>query len=284
MKHRLSTPVGLAALALASITTIVPSHAAVFASAVVSYTPGAGASLTDSSTALGQPDPIVGAGSGFDSILSPFSPHFEGSQLVQISEGGSITLQLANYAVATGGSAEIGIFTNAGFGDQNFPNGLVADDLSGAFTTFGIDSARVEVSADGSSWFDYGNLLIDQPASYFTDAPIPFAPVDTGFTPADFGQPHGNSLNDFAGQDWNAVKAALGNSAGGYWLDLDASGMAQVGWIRFSLADDGDAGTDLSFELDAVSIANASVGAAIPEPSSCLLLLLGLTPLLRRKR
>ena len=286
MKYQYPKTVGLAAIALASITLPRNSDAAAFAAAVIDYQPGAGATLTTPSAALGEPEPIVGAGSGFDGILSPFNPHYEGSQLAQIGEGGSITLQLSNFAVTSAGSPEIGVFTNFGLGDSDYPNGQAGADLDAQFATFGRDSARVEVSDDGISWFDLGDIDFDQPSTYYTDAPTPFEADGSGLSAADFALPHGNQLADYAGLDWTGVKAALGGSAGGEWLDISGTGLGQVGWIRFSLADDGLVDTELSFELDAVSIAGASLGAAIPipEPSAAALLLLGLAATLRRRR
>lgn len=283
MKHNtIPKLVGLACFALASITPLSSSQAAAFAAHVVHYDPGAGATLTTPSAALGQPGAIVGQGSSYDSILSPFSPHYEDSQLTQVGEGGSITLRLANFAVVTAGSPEIGVFTNLGLADTDWPNGQAG--LGAAFASFGRDSAIVEVSDDAQQWFNLGNIGFDQPSTAFTDAPSPYAADASGLTPADFGLPHGNALADYDGLDWQSLKAKLGDSAGGKWLDFDATGLAMVGWIRFSVPDDGDANTQLTFDLDAVSIANASVGAAIPEPSTTLLAVLGVATLVVRRR
>ena len=284
MKHNtIPKLVGLASFALASVTPLSSSQAAAFAAEVVHYDPGVGATLTTPSAAIGQPGPIVGQGSGFDSILSPFSPHYEGSQITQVGEGGSITLRLANFAVVTAGTPEIGVFTNLGFADQSYPDGQAAADLNADFATFGRDTAIVEVSDDAQQWFNLGNIDFDQPSTAFTDAASPFATDGTGLTPADFGQPHGNVLADYDGLDWQGIKARLGDSAGGNWLDLDGTGLAMIGWIRFSVADDGDANTQLAFDLDAVSIANASLGAPIPEPSAALLAVLGAAIVLIRR-
>ena len=287
MKTHIPKTVGLAAIALAGITLPSHSHAATFAAAVVDYQPGSGATLTTPSSALGMPGDIVGAGTGFDSILSPFSPHYEDGQIAQIGEGGSITLRLENFAVITPGTPEIGVFTNFGLGDSDFPNGRAAADLNAQFATFGRDSAITEVSGDGNTWFNLGNIDFDQPSSAFTDAVTPFDADGTGLTPADFALPHGNLLADYAGQDWASIKTMLGSSAGGEWLELGATGLGQVGWIRFSLPDDGDPATALSFELDAVSVAAAATGSPVPIPepgTTTLLVALASITALRRRR
>jgi hypothetical protein len=91
---------------------------------------------------------------------------------------------------------------------------------------------------------------------------------------SDFQQPFTGSLASFddlkycdaAGPD---ILELLAGSGGGTWLDISPSGLAQVGYIRFSQPDDSSAATSLNFELDAISISHAAVGAAVvPEPSS----------------
>ena len=272
MKTYLPTQVGLAALALANIAPITQSHAAAFAAEVIDYTPGTGATLTDPSAALGVPYPVVGEGTGFDGPLSPFNPHYESDQVVQIGEGGQLTLRLSHFAEVSAGVREIGIFANTGLIDVDFPNGMTGDPVA----TFGIDSAIIEFSEDGVSWLGTDTVLLDQPTAYYTD---------TGnLNPANFGQSHDNVLADYAAQDLGGILTLLGGSAGGTWLELDPLPLTRVGYVRFSLADDGDPGTSLTAEIDAVAIEDRVLGDAIPEPSVPLLVLLVAGIGLRRRR
>ena len=272
MKQNITTHVGLVALALANIALISQSRAAVFAAEVISYTPGTGATLTDPSAALGQPFQTVGEGTGFDGPLTPFNPHFEADQIVQVGEGGQLTLRLSNFAVLSAGFAEIGIFSNVGIIDSDFPNGLAGDPIA----TFGVDSVTLEFSEDGNSWFSPTDLLLDQPTAFYADT--------ANSSPADFGQSHTNLLNDFAGEDYAGILDLLGGSAGGKWIDIGILPVAQVGFLRFSVADDGDAGTNLTAEIDAISIENRAVGQAIPESSALALLASACLLGLRRRR
>ena len=275
---------GLFMFALVVLAPLNHSIAATFANAVVSYNPGISSNALNPEAALGQPGAIAGEDTQFASILSPFNPHYEDNQIVQLGEGGSITLQLARFAVTTAGPPEIGIFTNTGISDASWPAGIAGNDLELSGATFGIDSAKLEVSADGANWVNLGMIRFDQPSSAFTNATSPYQSDTTGLIPANFGLPHDNVLADYAGKDWNSIQGLLGNSAGGTWIDLDASGLSQVGWIRLSLDSDGNDATLLNFELDAISVASSATGGlVIPEPS-VMAILFSLTGLLARRR
>jgi hypothetical protein len=84
-------------------------------------------------------------------------------------------------------------------------------------------------------------------------------------------------LSDFGGLSYHNpggsdILGLLAGSGGGKWLDISNTGLSQVGYIRFSVADDGDASTKFNFELDAVSVSHAALGTAtVPEPSSIAL-------------
>lgn len=285
MLYNAPQTIGFVMLALGAMMPCNNVSATTFASELIAYEPGLLSNPGNPAAALGQPDPVAGAGTQFASIISPFSPHFEAGQIVQFGEGGSITLQLANFAVTTTGTPEIGIFTNAGISDTSWPEGIAGTDLELPGATFGIDSAVLEVSADGVNWINLGLTRFDQPSSAFINATSAYQGDPAGLTAADFGLPHDNTLADYAGKDWDTIKGLLGNSAGGTWIDLDATGLTQAGWVRLSLADDGDPDTMLNFELDAVSVAaNAVGGSVIPEPAVSVLLFTLLGLLTRRYR
>jgi hypothetical protein len=259
----------LVALLLTSIAT------AQFAAQVLSYdagsTPTSG--YTNSSTALGAPETFTGEGV-FPGVVSPFNPPFLSSELVSIGEAGHLTLRLSNYVLPQAGGPEIGVFSNVGLIDADYPNGVAGSPAS----TFGFDSAVVDVSADGASWVSLGALDFDVPASGYTDLVDPFA-ATAGSAASDPQLPFTGDLNSFSGLPYvdaggPDILELLAGSAGGKWLDISGTGLAQVGFIRFSVADDGNGATGLNFELDAVSIAHAALGSAtVPEPGTAMLLL-----------
>ncbi|HEY3898052.1 MAG TPA: PEP-CTERM sorting domain-containing protein [Chthoniobacter sp.] len=252
-----------------------------FANAVVDYTPGA---LFDSyntpTSALGQPAPIVGPDSGFPGVFSPFDPHYETTDLVGIGAGGQLTLQLQNFVNVQSGAFEIGVWSNVGLTDVDYPNGTAGNPV----TTFSPpSSAVVSVSADGTHWVTLNGgspITFSLPGNYYTNAgPFdPTAPADPQF--ANFGQPFTGSLSDFDGEDYAQVLATLDGSAGGTWLDLDGTGLSQVGYVRFNGVADGD-----ELYINGVGINSSLAGAeVVPEPASAGLLLLGAVSALAWRR
>ena len=124
----------------------------------------------------------------------------------------------------------------------------------------------------GLAW---GKSRSDIPTNGYTDLTDPYATVP-GTALSDFQQPFSGSLSDFSGLRYSNggsdMLALLGGSGGGKWLDLTGTGLPKVGFIRFSVADDGNANTKLNFELDGVSISHAALGTAtVPEPASIFL-------------
>ncbi len=245
------------------------ANALSFGKRVVSYDPGttAAAGLTNPDSAKRLPSGIVGEDAGFDNVLSPFNPGFEADELVSIGEGGHLTIQLRDFAVV-GAGLELGVVANVGLADASFPTG---QNFSPAFA-FGLDSAVVEVSEDGQTFVALNGgapILFDLPSIFWLNA----GPFDTskpaGAVGADFGLPFlgSGSLGTFDGLDYASTVAAFGGSGGGTWLDLSGTGLSQVAYVRFSVADDGNAGTSLNFELDAVVVSSAATGAAVPEPA-----------------
>ena len=232
------------------------NHAAAqYAAGVVSYNAGAtpAAGFTTPSTALGSPERFTGEGS-FPGVVSPFNPPFLTSEIVSVGEGGQLTLRLSHYAIPQAGGPEIGVFENVGLIDINFPNGVAGSPAA----TFGIDSALVDVSANGTNWVSLGNIAFDIPANGYTDVTDPFAST-AGSVPSDFQKPFTGNLSSFNGLRYfdagsPDILDLLAGSGGGKWLDISGTGLSQVGFIRFSVADDLNATSRLNFELDAVSI------------------------------
>ncbi len=142
----------------------------------------------------------------------------------------------------------------------------------------------VDVSADGTQWVSLGNITFDVPTNGYTDLSDPYG-SEPGGVPSDFQKPFLGSLSSFNGLRYSDASGpdileSLAGSGGGTWLDISATGLSQVGFIRFSVADDLNTESRLNFELDAVSIANGAVGSPIvPEPTTiayCGLSLIGL--------
>jgi hypothetical protein len=279
----LALPVSLACASAA--------HAVSYASRVVSYTPGtANALWQNPSAALGSASALTGENPaasnyfGFPNILSPFSPAYQGDEIVQIGEGGQLTLQLSNFALV-GAGKEIGIFSNVGLIDADYPNGMNTFPA----TSFGGGAANVSVSADNITWKPLGSRTFGMPSFLFPNAGPYLTSPPPSAQMADFGLPMPNGFACFDGHDWVKTQNCFVVSqnvwsAGGDWIDLSSSGLGQVGYIRFEIPSDGDPGTDLRLAIDTVSVNNAAVGSTVPEPASLLVLPLLLNALVLRRR
>lgn len=270
MKHILTLA---AAVAVAHTST-----AAFFADQVISYTPGTGVgSYTDPSTALGAPDPIVSPGTTYSHVLDPFNAHWEPSQITRIGAGGQLTLRLSNFVTIdrTQGVFEIGVWEYIFLNDVSWPNGQAGETA----VATGASSAIVDVSEDGVNWFSLNNnqpILFTLPGNYFTNAGATDSEAPASPQFADFGKPFTGSVSDFNGKNYSQIIATLDGSAGGTWLNLDDAPFAQVGYIRFRDVPQLPevSGTE-TLEIDAVAINTSLAGAAVPEPGSGLLALLG---------
>ncbi len=263
----LSVLVGIAVVCVAPVQRA--SAAPFFASEVVSYDPGATAiaGYTTPSAALDMPDGVTGEGV-YPGVVSMFNPPWMTDEIVSIGEGGHLTLKFAQ-SVPVAPGPQVGVFTNVGLVDANYPNGVNTDPAQ----VFADKSALVEVSANGALWFSLGVVPLNIPTSYYLNA----GPYD-GAAPAvpqvaDFAKPFVGSLSDFDGMTYAEALVLLDGSAGGTWLDLSAVGLGQVQYIRFSVADDGDELNDDHFEVFAAALVESGVA---PEPATGALLGLGI--------
>lgn len=220
---------------------------------VISYQPGSGVTLTQTGSALGLPDALVGEGTPFVSILSPFNPPYEAAQLLQIGPGGEITLQLSHFAIV-GPGAELGVFSNVGILDVAYPLGKAGSPI----TLFGTDSVVIEVSEDGQTYFSLGEKNISLFHNIFTDVANPYS-VTPGSQRADFGKAFIRRANDFSGKNYEEIKQILAGSAGGNWFDVGTLPVTKIGYVRFSLP----ASASQKFELDAVTVNKNLLGTAM---------------------
>jgi hypothetical protein len=244
-----------------------------YAVEVLSYDGGTNpAGYSTASSALGSPERFTGEGV-FPGEVTVFNPAFGTDELVSIGETGHLTLRLSHFAIP-GAGAEIGVFTHVGIADENYPNGQAGNPLF----VFGIDSATVEVSADGIHWESLGVKTFDIPTQGYNDIP--------GTIESNFQHPFAGALSDFNGLPLTDpanpnILELLAGSGGGTWLDISATPLAKVGYVRFSVA----AGVGESFELDAVAVAALARGGRVPEPTALALVGLSLlASVLRRNR
>ena len=268
---RLTTGALLLGAAFASIAAPrAAAQMAGYATQVLGYTAGTGISstYTNANSALGQPGGNVGGGT-----LNPFVPNYTGAELTGIGAGGQLTLGLSNFVtVGAAGTAEIGIFGNVGLVNAGTSGAPAAGNPA---TAFGVRSVEISVSADGINFvpLDAGALITSTlPANYYTnpDTTNINAPPPANPTLADFGKPFTGLLADFNGETYAQVLTTLNGSAGGTWLDLSATGLSQVGYIRFSEPANGG-----PFYLNGVSSNEALLGADVPEPRAAVLLAIG---------
>jgi hypothetical protein len=285
MKRCISTPVLVITMLI--LVNAGQQSQAQFAAEIVSYNPGTTPvnGFTTALAALGEPERFTGEGV-FPGIVSPFNPPYLPSDIVSIGEGGQITLRLSNYAIPqSGGLPEIGIFENVGLVATDFPNVRAGSPA----TAFGIDSANVEVSDNGTHWVSLGSVTVDVPSNGYTDLSDPFS-ATPGSALSDFQQPFVGNLNSFDGLAYSDsanfdMLDLLAGSGGGKWIDISSAGFSQVGYIRFSVPDDGNPNVGQNFELDAVSISHVALGATtVPEPTMLSLVGWAIVPLVRRRR
>jgi hypothetical protein len=268
---------GAASIAAALIAVPSVSLAGSYASSVLSYTPGSSdPKFRTPAAALGAPDGISGENAaatnyfGFPNVLSPFSPAYQGDEIVQIGEGGQITLQLANY-VNVGAGKRLGVISNVGLIDTDNVN--FSGHAGSPASTFGGGNAHVKVSKDNQNWVDLGTITFNIPSLYFVNAG-PYdsaAPASPQLT--DFGKPFEGTLASFDGKDFPGVVDAFkatggGYSGGGTWLDLSTTGLTQVGYVQFLVDDDNNPNTNQRFAIDSLTIANGAIGAPTPEPAA----------------
>lgn len=247
------------------------AHAGGFATEVIEYVQGGGLDPSDASynnpaTVLGSPERFSGELTPFPSVVSAFSPPFWTDELVSLGEGGSITVRFDQPIVDDPShlyGVDFMVFGNAGFILGDFLN-LTAS-TPAAF--FGPGNGKVEVSADGLTFYEIPNAIADQlfPTQGYLDGG-PFDGVP-GSVPTDFFKPVNPalSLSDFDGKSYAQILALYDGSGGGLPLDLAAAvdgfgapaGLTSASYVRVSQMGAGDT------QIEAF--------VAVPEPAAWLL-------------
>lgn len=252
--HRLVTASALlGASAFVSLSSNV-AHAAVSADAVVQYSAGtAPAGYQTPAAALGELNPDTNAGNTFGyGALTPFNAPWQGTQMVGIGAGGSLTLHLADTAT------KIGVHAGVGLSNQGPGNG---QNTNPASTYTNPRQSLVEVSTDGVLFVPLGAVTFDSPSNYFDEGiTSPTFQTTPGTYAADFGQPFSSVLSDFDGKDWAGTLAVLGGSMGGEWLDVSSVLPAGANFVRFTVP---TGQVDPMF-VDAVAV------VPVPEPAGVL--------------
>ena len=265
-------------LAIASIFTVTSIHAAEYADSVVAYTAGAltgsAASFTNTSAALGEPSRVTPG--QFGGPVDPFNSPYLASQLLSVGTGGSLTVRF-NSPIQNDPSHRFGldfmIFGNAGFVITNgdFSGGGITD---GSLFGNNAGATRVSVSADGQNYFTLNPAL----------APVVDAMFPTDGN-GDFSQPVDPHLRatDFSGKDLAGLRALYAGSGGGTGFDLawaqDGNGqpvtLANINFVRVDV---------LNGKSEIDGFATVAGIAAVPEPSTLALALLGAAGLIVARR
>lgn len=221
---------------LASATAAVFSGRDVWGAPVTAdlavYTPGnAPATYQNANASLG----LLNGNTGFGG-LHPFNPAFSPNDIVQVGEGGSLTLHLSTPIAPNG--RNLGVYTNVGFQDVSADGSGLTD---AAVSTLGqVSRASVSVSQDGIKFvaLNGGNpVTFSSPTNYYTDTPISnyFQTTLPGQAHARQSKPFLGSV-PFASNTYEQIKSTLNNSAGGTWLDLRGTVPTAVNYVRFNVA------------------------------------------------
>lgn len=231
-------------------------HAAITANGFTSYVAGNFAP-TASSTAYQNASAALGdlnGNTGFGG-LNPFNPAFATDQIVIIGAGGHLTLHLASPAPTSGRT--LGVFANNGLIDVSAGGTGTASNPAVTFNDPDNPQAIVKVSQDGGTFvtLNSGNpITFSNPANYYLDSSISSYFQPLGTLGADAAKPFLGTLASFNGQTYAQMLATLDGSAGGTWLDLSGTGLAEVNFVEFDVP----VGAGYRMVVDSVS--------TVPEP------------------
>lgn len=243
--------------ALAAVGVVAPAaSASPYAVEVMSYDAGSNPDglVGDGTAALGEPSRITDVGGPFESVVTPFNPAFGAGELTSVGYGGHLTVRF-DHAVMDDALNPFGVdailFSNEGFVDMDYPNNFTGD-ATLFRDSFGPaeSAATIEISQDGSAWYEVGTFIIDLYPTLGTPGTDFTKPVDPSLVVEDFDNMY---LSDF--------DTVYAGSGGGFGIDMASTGLAWFQYIRVSNNDD----TLAAFEIDAFSDVNA-----VPAPSTLL--------------
>ena len=219
-----------------------------FATRVVSYTAGSGASAghRNPASALGEPARMTGTTAAPETV-TPFQPPWQPSQVVSIGAGGSLVLELGSPATDDPGhrfGIDLIVYGNAFFSDASYPLGMPG--------FCAAEGGLVDLSEDGVNWVTVPGAAAEGalPTLAWLDA----GPYDTaaGSVPTDFLRAVDPALNEasVSGMDFADLVAAYDGGAGGVGIDLASTGLSSARFIRLRQP----VGTIGSPEIDAVAV------------------------------
>jgi len=259
--------------AIASLTLLAAQSAQAgidpWADAVIHYKAGTNPQadyVGNPNGVLGSPERVTGENTPFGPFpgsVTMFSSPWGVDEIISIGAGGELIVRFDEPVIDRPGTDFL-IFGNAFFALDatfSFIDGIASE------------PGTVEVSIDGLDW---------RPANGFADGLFPtqgFLDTDMfgsniGTVPTDFLKPVNPALtiNDFMGLTYAQALALYDGSGGGANIDIAGSGLASFQYVRVSVP----TGALHSTEIDAF--------AAIPEPTTAGLLMLGGVIVIRRKQ
>lgn len=259
----------LGAATFAMVLCVVRASAAdPWADRVVEYTPGAGVPAVFGSNppvlfdrpeaALGAPTRQSVAFGG--SVVSPFRPAGDPSEVVSLGEGGRLTLAFDEPVTddpLNPHGVDLLLFGNAFYTTSDFDF-----DAETVVTGLAAEGGLIELSADGVSYVPLTGLPADGgfPTRGWTDH-AEFFPSGPGATPADFTLPVNPAL-DPIGATSAQIAAGYGRSGGGLGIDLADWGLSEIRFVRIS----NPVGSGLTPEIDAMADVRP-----VPEPTGLAL-------------
>ena len=223
------------------LTALALNSRAQFATTVVSYSPGTGASAgytNDTSVATGAPSEV---NPYFDNT-DPFNPPYGTDQIVSVGAGGSLTFRFAA-PVANNASNAFGldfiVFGNSGFIITNDYDFMIWDWVGtpatdGSLFANNTGLSRISVSADGTNFFLLNTNVAPQVDDLFPpdgtgNAQLPVNPTLTS--------------DSFAGATLAGIRSLYAGSGGGAGFDIswaqDTNGnpvtLASIKYVRIEV-------------------------------------------------
>jgi hypothetical protein len=237
-----------------------------WADEVVSYTPGTGVTndfitgtpFTNTNTVLGEPTRYTSEPVNFGGPVQPFSGPFRNTEILAIGRGGQLTVSFDKPVRDHAGNPfgiDLLIFGNTAY----LLNPFATNGVAGSPNSEG---GKVEVSADGLTYFEIVGAIADGPfpTMGYRDVLDPLS-SDPGLSPTDFTKPADPALVT-TGLTLAQLVAAYDGSGGGVGIDISSTGLSWISYVRISNA----AGAQFVPEIDGFA------DVRVPEPGAMVLL------------